>query len=213
MNIKKGQAPEQKEYEETAKKMRILNVKMRIAQEGIDASSIPQQKLDGIVRTFDDMDQINRDVQQKKSKIQQDANISIQKVDQDANKKFVEIQNRYQDIIKSLKDVHPIVGQQQEEAINIEGTKEEIREKTHEEKVSEITDIVLNAIRNSVSEKVDEIMRTIDEKAEFTVGKGIDSSGDILEKLVDHTKQLTVESAMVGIDDRPDEKDIPVITS
>ncbi len=214
MNIKKGQTPEQKEYEETAKKMRILTIKMRMAQEGIDASSIPQQKLDGIVRTFDDMDQINRDVQQKKSKIQQDANISMQKVDQDANKKFADIQKRYQDIIKSLKDIHPQIQQQEYvEDVNIEGANEEIIEKTHEEKVSEITDIVLKAMRNSVSEKVDEIMRIIDEKAEFTVGKGINSSEEVLEELVDHTKQLTVESAMVGIGEKPDEKDIPIITS
>lgn len=218
MNIKKGQTPEQKEYEETAKKMRILTAKMRIAQEGIDVSSISQQKLGSIMRTFDDMEQIHRDIQQKKSKIQQDANISTQKVDQDANKKFIDIQKRYQDIIKSLKDIHPQIQQQQNvevanvEEIKIEGKNEEIREKTHEEKVSEITDIVLKAMRNSVSEKVDEIMRIIDEKAEFTVGKGINYSEEILEELVDHTKQLTVEAAIVGNDEKPDEKDIPIIT-
>src|SRR3990167_10354431 len=130
--------PEQLEYEELTKKMRLTTAKLRIAQEGVDVSSISQQNMDKIMRIFDDMEYIQRDSQQKTSKIQQDANIQTQKVNQEIGKKFGDIQKRYQDLIKSLKEGHP---QEQPPEQVVQDTiaqpiVEEVREKTHEEKVS-----------------------------------------------------------------------------
>ena len=210
----KGPTPEQLEYEELTKKMRLATAKLRIAQEGIDISSISQQKLDMIMRIFDDMEHIQRDSQQKASKIQQDANIQTQKVNQETGKKFGDIQKKYQDLIKSLKEGHPEVMQkiQEEQSSIIQPIVEEVREKTHEEKVSEITDVVLRAMRDSVYKRVDEIMKTVDTRAEVTIGRGVNTSHEVIEELVDHTKQMTVESAMIGPEEKPDNKDIPTIT-
>jgi preprotein translocase subunit SecD len=184
--------PEKIEYEETVKKMRIVTARMRIAQEGVDTSSIPQQKMDSILRIFNEMEQIHRDVQQKKSKIQQDANISMQQVDQDANERYTNIQKKYQDIILSLKNIYPQEEQPKEVAVSDSRENlEEVREKTHDEKVSEMTEMLLNSMRDSVSKKIDEILRNVEQKA---MGIGIDTAG--LEE--NHTKQTTVESAMIG---------------
>ena len=208
--------PEQLEYEELAKKMRLATAKLRIAQEGIGVQNMSQQSLDKIMRVFDEMEHTQRDIQQKTSKVQQDANIQTQKINQDASKKMMDIQKKYQDMIKSLKDAHPDVqdGPVQEVIVRpIEQPIDEVREKTHEEKVSEITDIVLKTMRDSVYKRIDEIMKTVDTRVEVTIGRGINSSQEVIEELVDHTKQMTVESAMVGPDERPSDEDIPVISS
>lgn len=212
--IKMMPTPEQLEYDELTKKMRLSTAKLRIAQEGIDVSSISQQNMDKIMRIFDDMEHIQRDNQQKTSKIQQDANIQTQKVSQETGKKFGDTQKRYQDLIKSLKEGHP---QEIKEEHVVQETitqpvVEEVREKTHEEKVSGITDIILREMRDSVYKRVDEIMNTVDTRAEVTVGRGVNAPQEVIEELVDHTKQTTVESSIIGPEERPDDKDIPVIT-
>lgn len=213
--IKTTPTPEQLEYDELTKKMRIATAKLRISQEGVDVSSISQQNMDKIMRIFDDMEHIQRDVQQKTSKIQQDANIQTQKVNQEAGKKFGDIQKRYQDLIKSLKEGHSqeIKEEQVVQETMAQPIVEEVREKTHEEKVSEITDVVLRSMRDSVYKRVDEIMKTVDTRAEVTIGRGVDASHDVIEELVDNTKQMTVESAIIGPGDKPDDKDIPTIAS
>jgi hypothetical protein len=210
---KKGPTPEQLEYEELTRKMRLTTAKVRIAQEGIDVSSLSQQDMDKIMRIFDEMEHIQRDNQQKTSKIQQDANIQTQKANQDTGKKFGDVQKKYQELIKSLKEGHPqeIKEEQIVQDVVAQPVVEEIREKTHEEKVSEITDVVLRAMRDSVYKRVDEIMNTIDTRAEITIGRGVNSSQEVIEELVDHTKQMTVESAIIGTEDRPDDKDISTI--
>lgn len=206
--------PEQLEYDELTRKMRLTTAKLRIAQEGIDVSSISQQNMDKIMRIFDDMEHIQRDNQQKTSKIQQDANIQTQKLNQETGKKFGDVQKRHQDLIKSLKEDHP---QEIREEHVVQETiaqpiVEEVREKTHEEKVSEITDVVLRAMRDSVYKRVDEIMKTVDTRAEVTIGRGVNASQEVIEELVDHTKQMTVESAMIGPEDKPADSAIPMIT-
>ena len=220
MDKQKAITKEQLEYEELTKKMRIVTAKLRIAQEGIDISSISQQNLDKIIRTFDDMDKIQRETQQKTSNVQQKANADIQKINQETGKKFSEVQNRYQDLINSLKIAQlPLLQQQTEEQpVQVEPVKEDIvkedvRVKTHEETVDEITDIVLKTMRDSVSQKVDEILKVVDSKAEVTVGGGVKVPQEDIEKLHDDAKQMTIESAIIGSEDRPDDKDIPIITS
>lgn len=220
MDKQKAITKEQLEYEELTKKMRIITAKLRITQEGIDISSISQQNLDKIIRTFDDMDKIQRETQQKTSNIQQKANADIQKINQETGKKFSEVQNRYQDLINSLKTAQlPQLQQQTEEQpVQVEPVKEDIvkedvRVKSHEEIVNEMTDIVLKTMRDSVSQKVDEILKAVDSKAEVTVGGGVKLPQEDIEKLHEDAKQMTIESAIIGSEDRPDDKDIPIITS
>ncbi len=214
INVRKGPTPEQLEYEELTRKMRLTTAKLRIAQEGIDISSLSQQNMDKIMRIFDDMEHIQRDNQQKTSKIQQDANIQTQKANQETGKKFGDVQKKYQDLIKSLKDDRPQEqSPEQMQDIIEQPVVEEAREKTHEEKVSEITDVVLRTMRDSVYKRVDEIMNTIDTRAEITIGRGVNSSQEIIEEMVDNTKQMTVESAIISSEDRLDDKDVPTITS
>ncbi len=209
--IKMTPTPEQLEYEELTKKMRIITTKLRIAQEGVDISSMSQQKLDIVMRIFDDMEQVQRDAQRRTSKIQQDANIQTQKINQETGKKFGDVQKKYQDLIKSLKEDHPQEPEQVAQDMVVQPIIEESKEKTHEEIVSQITDVVLRSMRDSVYKRVDEIMKTVDMRAEITIGRGVNASQDITEELVDHTKQMTVESAIIGSEDRPDDKDIPTI--
>lgn len=211
--IKITQTPEQLEYEELTKKMRPITAKLRIAQEGVDVSSISQQKLDMVMRIFDEMEQIQRDAQQKTSKIQQDTNVQTQKVNQETNKKFGDVQKKYQDLIKSLKEDNPheIKEEHVVQDVLTQPVVEEVREKTRDEKISEITDVVLRAMRDSVYKRVDEIMKTVDIRAEVTIGRGVNASQEEIEEVVDHTKQMTVESAIISPEEMPDNKDIPTI--
>lgn len=213
-NARPMPTPEQLEYDELTRKMRLTTAKLRITQEGVDISSISQQNMDKIMRIFDDMEHIQRDNQQKTSKIQQDANIQTQKLNQETGKKFGDVQKKYQDLMKSLKEGHPQeqLPEQIAQDVVAQPIVEDVREKTHEEKVSEITDVVLRAMRDSVYKRVDEIMKTVDIRAEVTIGRGVNASQEVIEELVDHTKQMTVESAMIGPEDMPDNKDIPTIT-
>ena len=166
--MQRGPTNEQIEYEELNKKLRITTAKLRVAQEGVDVSSLSQHKLDMVLRIFDEMDLIQKNTQMKTSKIQQDGNIKINGINQEANKKFSNVQKRYQDLISSLKIDQPEENIVQQIEPVIEETID--RQKTHEEKVTEITEIVLNAMRDSVSKKVDEILKAVDSQTEVTVG-------------------------------------------
>ena len=157
---------EQIEYDESMKNFRIATAKIRLHQNGINSSEMSQQVIDKTMRIFDDMDHIQKDAQQKTSKIQHDKEVEIQKISQDANKKYMEIQGKFQDLINSLKE---------DKKDNIPGDNSQVQdivqanvetEKSHEEKVNEITDIVLKYMENSIKEKVSEIMSEVDKKAE-----------------------------------------------
>ncbi len=181
---------EQIEYEDAKKDFRIATAKARLHSAGIDPSKISKQAIDNVMRIFDDMDHVQQDTQQKTSKLQRDTDIAVQKVNQDANQKFNDLQKRYQDLITSLKgdkkEELPQVGEvvvvdRQEDVIQAESTKEEVREKTYEEKVAEITNILLNHLRDPVSQKVNEIMCMIDKKADETVIKESDNKEEIMQ--------------------------------
>lgn len=183
------QTKEQIEYEEARKNFRLATAKARLHSGGIDSSKVSQQAIDKVLRIFDDMDHVQQDTQQKTSRVQQDAEAKIQKLNQDANQKFGEIQKKYQDLINSLKEVTVSVSDVQKQVqngiqsdvqsatgatieIQAEVVKdEEVREKTHEEKVAEITDILLHAMRGQIVEKVNEIMCTLDKKASDIIVK------------------------------------------
>jgi len=180
---------EQMEYEEAKKSFRFATAKARLHSVGIDQSKISQQVIDKAMRIFDEMDHIQQDTQQKTSKLQHDAEAAIQKVNQDASQKFGEIQTRYQDFVNSLNkdkkedDLGDNVQTQTDVQLDVqesadiqveaqpEQVEEEVIEKTHEEKVSEITDILLHAMRGQISEKVNEIMCIVDKKIDDTAVK------------------------------------------
>jgi predicted transposase YbfD/YdcC len=170
---------EQMEYEEAKKDFRVATARARLHSVGIDPSKVSQQAMDKIMRIFDDMDRVQQDTQQRTSRLQQDAEMEIQRVNQEANKKFGEIQKKYQDLITFLREdkneIAPGEGIRSEAGIqekpeiqvepSVEETKEEVREKTHEEKVAEIAEMLLHSMRGTVTEKVNEIMCKINEKA------------------------------------------------
>jgi hypothetical protein len=187
------QTKDQIEYEDAKKNFRIATAKARLHSGGIDPSKVSQQVVDKVLRIFDDMDYIQQDTQQKTSKIQQESEAKIQKLNQDANHKFGEVQKKYQELINSLNevradvpkvDIQTQVGTQQDEKnvtdvtaeIQTEPAKEEVREKTHEEKVSEITETLLNAfipfMKGPISEKVNEFMCKIDQNTGNIITKG-----------------------------------------
>jgi hypothetical protein len=182
------QTKEQIEYEEARKNFRLATAKARLHSGGVDPSKVPQQAIDKVMRIFDDMDHVQQDTQQRTSRVQQEAEAKVQKLNQDANQKFGEIQKKYQDLINSLKEVTVSVSDSQEQVqddvqsdvqssagvtteIQAEPAKEEVREKTHEEKVAEIADILLHAMRGQIVEKVNEIMCTLDKKASDIIVK------------------------------------------
>lgn len=184
---------EQIEYEEAKKDFRIATAKARLHSVGIDPSKISQQVLDKVMRIFDDMDHVQQDTQQNISKLQRDAEAAIQKVNLDANQKFGEMQKKYQDLIESLnkEDIYQIDVKTQTDVqpgkesaeiqaeVQPEEIKEEVREKTQEEKVSEITDILLRAMRGQINEKVNEIMCIVDKK----IGETTSTTGENKESI------------------------------
>lgn len=197
---------EQIEYEDAKKDFRIATAKARLHSAGIDPSKISKQAIDKVIRIFDDMDHVQQDTQQKTSKLQRDVEFSIQKVNQDANQKFNDLQRRYQDLITSLKgnkkeelpQVDDVTGSNQTNVdMQAESTKEEIREKTYEEKVAEITNILLNHLRDPVSQKVNEIMCMIDEKADETVTKGSDNKEETTQSQIENKDNIVDSEANI----------------
>jgi Skp family chaperone for outer membrane proteins len=185
------QTKEQIEYEDAKKNFRIATAKARLHSGGIDPSRISQQVIDKVMRVFDDMDHVQQDNQQKITKAQQDTEAKIQKLNQDANQKFAEIQKRYQDLVNSLQNVTVSISQEGAQVqdgvqptvqdgtgvtaeIQAEPAKEEVREKTQEEKVAEIAEILLQSMKGQILEKVNDIMCILDKKASDVVTRGQD---------------------------------------
>ncbi len=184
------QTQEQIEYEGAKKNFRIATAKARLYSEGIDQSKMSQQIIDKVMRIFDDIDRTNEDKQRKTLEVQQDTEAKIQKINRDASGKFDDMQKRYQDLVNSLKSVTTDVPQSDEHVsigteadpqsgadvtpqIKTEQTQEEVREKTREDKISEITDILLGVVREEIFEKANEIMCTLDKKASDIIVKSL----------------------------------------
>jgi len=182
---------EQIEYEDAKKNFRIATAKARLLSVGIDQSKISQQVLDKTIRIFDDMDKVQQDTQQKTSKVQQDAEVAIQKINQDANKKYSDIQKRHQDLINSLKgdkkeDESQAEMQVQTQPENVtESSNEEVKEITREDKIAQITEIMLHAMRGQITEKVNELMCVIDQKTENIITQNSDVKEEISQYQTD----------------------------
>ena len=198
---------DQLEYDDAKKNFRIATTRMRLNSAGIDSSKISQQVTDRALRIFDDMENIQQDTQQKTQKIQHDAEISIQKVNQDANQKFVDTQKRYQDLINYLREtkgdiiqidsqIDSQIGKPTE--ISTEISTEEPQEKSHDEKVIEITNILLNSLRETISEKVNDIMCLVDQKTNNEIAKNSDkelqqNSISEIESEIESVEQTKIE--------------------
>lgn len=72
--MNKGQkpTPERIEYEKAAKNMRLLDLKAKLSETGIDTSKVPRQKLDKLLRTIETQNSIYRESQAKIQVIQQE---------------------------------------------------------------------------------------------------------------------------------------------
>lgn len=103
INIKPVLTKEQVEYDEALKNMRRITAILKISQEGIDTNNISQDKLDIATRLFDEMDILQRDFNIEAQKVQQDANNKMRLLQEDGNKKFGDVQNRYRELINSMK--------------------------------------------------------------------------------------------------------------
>jgi hypothetical protein len=182
---------EQIEYEDAKKNFRIATAKARILSAGIDQSKISQQALDKVIRIFDDMEKVQQDTQQKTSKIQRDAEVAIQKINQDANQKYSDVQKRHQDLINSLKgdnkeDISQTEVQVQTQSENVtESSNEEVKEITREDKIAQITEILLHAMRGEISTKVNELMCTIDQKTKDVGIQSPDTKEEISQPQTD----------------------------
>lgn len=66
-------------------------------------------------------------------------------------------------------------------------------------------------MRDSVFNRVDEILRTVNTKAEVTIGKGLETSLEIKSESTGGPEEMVSESEIIG-SEKPDDKEIPIIT-
>lgn len=103
INIQPILTKEQIAYDEAIKDMRYVTARLKISQEGVNIDDISQEKLDVATKLFDEMDTIQRDFNIEAQKIQQDVNNRMKTLQDGANKKFGDVQNRYRELIGSIK--------------------------------------------------------------------------------------------------------------
>lgn len=105
INIQPVLTKEQVVYDEALKNMRQITAKLKISQEGVNTDNISQEKLEIATKLFDEMDTIQRDFNIEAQKIQQDVNNRMKILQDGANKKFGDVQNKYKELINSLKGI------------------------------------------------------------------------------------------------------------
>ena len=103
INIQPVLTKEQIDYDEALKNMRHVTARLKISQEGIDIQKMSQQELDNAMKLFDEMEIIQRDFNIEAQKAQQEINNKMRSLQESANKKFADAQNRYRELIKSIK--------------------------------------------------------------------------------------------------------------
>jgi len=103
INIQPVLTKEQIAYDEAIKNMRQVTVRLKISQEGIDLQKISEYELDNAMKLFDEMEIIQRDFNVEAQKAQQEINNKMRSLQEGANKKFADAQNRYRELIKSMK--------------------------------------------------------------------------------------------------------------
>jgi hypothetical protein len=108
INVQPVLTKEQEDYEEALKNMRYVTARLKISQEGINTNDISQENLESATKVFEEMDVIQRDFNIEAQKIQQDVNNRMRILQEGANKKFGEVQNRYRTLINSMKGIDTV---------------------------------------------------------------------------------------------------------
>lgn len=105
INIQPVLTKEQKAYDEAIKNMKYITAELKLSQEGIDTEIVPYDTMKTIVSIFDEMDVVQREFNIEMQKFQMEANNKAKLLQEDVNKKFANVQNRYRDIIDSMKNM------------------------------------------------------------------------------------------------------------
>lgn len=223
LKVNQEKTKEQIEYEETAKSMKILTVKLRLSQQGVDTSSISRQELDKVARLYDEMDIISGDSRKMISEIQRDSNVEIQKINQKMNDKLTKISKEIDEVVGSLKEKHsqgslPV-------PVNIGPIEVVEKETTLEERASELAESILTRSKSKLKDEILEVLKTAQDTdkivtafKDLTVGKGVQLPEEIMEKveMIENIKtsaqKMAEESASIKPGDKPLDRDIPVVT-
>lgn len=105
INIQPVLTKEQVAYDDAVKNLRYISARLKISQEGINMQDISPEQLETAISLFDQMEMIQRDFNIEAQKLQQDANNKMRILQEGANKKFGDVQNRYMELINSMKSV------------------------------------------------------------------------------------------------------------
>jgi phage-related tail protein len=105
VNIQPVLTKEQKAYDEAIKNMKYITAELKLSQEGIDTEIVPYDTMKTIVSIFDEMDAVQREFNVEMQKFQLEANNKAKLLQEDANKKFANVQNRYREIMDSMKNI------------------------------------------------------------------------------------------------------------
>ena len=103
INIQAVLTKEQIDYEEALKNMKRVSARLKISQEGVDVQKISQDELDNAIKMFDEMEIIQRDFNIEAQKAQQEINNKMKSLQDSANKKFADVQNRYRELMESMR--------------------------------------------------------------------------------------------------------------
>ena len=95
MNQIRKPTPERIEYEEAAKNLRLLDLKAKLSEVGIDTSKVPRQKLDEILRGIEQQNNHYRESQMKIQIIQQATQDSINKIAQEGEALVESLKKEY----------------------------------------------------------------------------------------------------------------------
>ena len=209
---------EQIEYDEAAKNVKLLTVRLRLSQQGVDTSSVSRQELDRIVALYDRMDTISADVRNKTSEIQRDSNADIQRINQKANEKYSQVSKDIDIIINKMKNVEKVVDSvKAEQAEQIETGKEDIKEEIipdiSQEKIREgiinyFTDRITQKVKKEVISAFEDYMNI----PQTTIGQGVINKEVTQEIAIEAGHAAVEESKKAESAEMPDSKDIQAIT-
>lgn len=124
INIQPVLTKEQVAYDDAVKNLRHISARLKISQEGINTQDISPEKLEAAIELFDQMEMIQRDFNIEAQKLQQDTNNKMRILQEGANKKFGDVQNRYRELINSMKSVAKYGAEYDIENVNITISKE-----------------------------------------------------------------------------------------
>lgn len=217
---------EQIEYEEATKNIKMITTKLRLAQQGVDTSAVSRQHLDRVMALFDKMDGVSEDVRNKTAEVQRESNIEIQKINQKANEKYSQISKDIDALINKMKKADKPADIVSGEPVGVEETKEEIKkdieevkedispEKIKEDTIGAFADRIMQKVRKEVVNAFEDYTNMPHMKItpQVTVGKGVIDKEAAKELTVSVEKGMVEKYSNVESEDRPDDKDIPVIT-